>query len=182
MLISRRFGSGLRVVAAMAMALPFVACDSDTVLPPMTVVTPPPPTRVVLIQTSYTDFKPGEWLAYPVPLTVAGTLDITVEWTFPESWIYVYFGDTSCSYEEIDSGTCPYLISSETTTPKPRVLNTDTLQPGTYYLVLYNVPWDPKTQTGGFAEEAIQITVGVTVASADVSQPVALGQPLVIRH
>lgn len=183
MAIHRRSGSVLRVVAAVVTLLPLVSCESDTVLPPMVIVTPPPPTRVVLMTTAYSGIEPDNWVAWAIPLSVTGTLDITVDWTFPESWIYVYFGDTACSYDEISSKRCPFLISSETTTPKPRVLTTNVLQPGTYYLVLYNVPWDPRTRTGGHAGESVAITVGVTVAATSgTHQPVAFGEPFVTRR
>ncbi len=180
--IKDRASRGLLVVAGVALLLPFVACGgSDTTPFPVVEVTPVGASRVVYATGSRQDFASGEYLMYPIDLSVAGVFDITVNWTFPSSWIYVYFGDTRCTYEELSSSTCPFLISSETQLPKPRILYTQPLSQGRYYLVLYNVPYDARTQTGSDATETVVYELGLTVTAASGERlPVRLGSPIVM--
>ena len=105
-----------------------------------------------------------------------------MDWTFPETWMYVYFGRTQCDYAQLSGRTCPFILSSETKNPKPRVLYTEELDPGTYYVTLYNVPRDPRTGIGSDATESVSIQLGLTVkASGERStDAVRLGRPTVV--
>jgi hypothetical protein len=184
--IRKRVGTGLLIAAVAALLLPFAACNtSDTPPYPVIEVTPLPVQAAhgVIATGSQRNFASGVFVMYPIELTVGGVLDITVDWTFPSSWIYVYFGQTHCTYEDLAKRTCPFLISSETTKPKPRVLYTNTLAPGKYYLVLYNVPWDARTKTGTDATETVIFRIGETVAAeSGERQPVLLGRPIVVAQ
>jgi hypothetical protein len=180
--IKERASKGFRVAVGVALLLPFLACGgSDTAPFPVVEVTPVTTTHGVYASGSHQDFASGEYLLYPIQLTVPGVFDITVDWTFPSSWIYVYFGDTRCTYEELANGSCPFLISSETRQPKPRILYTQPLSKGTYYLVLYNVPWDARTRTGSDNTETVVYQLGLTVtADSGERLPVRLGNPIVV--
>ncbi len=182
MVTQMRFASGLRVVAVLALAAALASCGSDTALPPMTVVTPQP-VHVVLTNPPVIigDFASGTWQSVPFPLSTAGALDITVDWTFPESWLYIYFGDTVCDYNQLEKRQCPFLISSETQLPKPRVLKTGELKAGTYNLVLYNVPWDVRTGVGSDNTETVAIQIGLTISPSGDRQSVRLGRPITVR-
>ncbi len=161
--------------------LPIAGCESDTTRSPVVVVTPQPPPRVVT-SAAISDFHSGDWVPVPIPLSQRGTLDITVDWTFQDTWMYVYFGNTECGYKQLSTHSCPFLISSETKTPKPRRLVTDTLEAGTYYLVLYNVPRDPRTGIGSDGTESVVINLGFTLATSGAGggAPVRLGRPVVL--
>jgi hypothetical protein len=179
--IRERVGSGLLVAVVVALLLPLAGCDvSDTPPYPVVEVTPIPSAHAVIATKSQQDFQSGTYVMYGFELP-AGIVDITVDWTFPNSWIYVYFGQTRCTYEELDKGTCPFLISSETQLPKPRVLVTGKLTAGQYYLVLYNVAWDVRTQIGSDNTETVIYQLGVTVtAESGERLPVRLGEPIVV--
>jgi hypothetical protein len=176
----RRFrAAGLMV----GLVTPLVGCTTEEPPPPIVVTTPVPPTRSIYAQTSVQGFATDYFVQIPFDLTVQGRLDITVNWTFPDTWIYVYFGDTACSYAEVRTHTCPFLIVSEKKDPKPRVLYTNLLDPKTYYLILYNVPRDPRTGIGSDNTENVSIQVGITPSSpAGVGEgtPVHLGRPTVV--
>jgi hypothetical protein len=131
------------------------------------VVVTPEPVRAILAQTSFEGFQSDIWVSLELILTQKGVLDITVDWTFPNTWKYVYLGKTSCSYAQLSSHACPFLLSSETKDPKPRVLYTGSLDPGTYYLVLYNVPRDPLTGNGSDNTESVALQIGLTVYPGD---------------
>jgi hypothetical protein len=170
----------LRGLALATLALPFVGCQSDEVTPPIVVVTPAP-VRGVIVPSQSFPADPDVWISIELILTQKGKLDITVDWTYPESWIYVYLGATNCDYAQLSGHSCPFLISSETQLPKPRIIYTDTLEPGTYYLVLYNVPYDKATGIGGFASESVSLQIGLTVSAEGGSGvPIQLGRPTVV--
>ena len=76
--------------------------------------------------TSVTGFQTDLWFSIPVDVFQRGVVDVNVDWTFDETWMFVYFGDTECTAELRDE-TCPFLIASETKDPKPRILVTDGL-------------------------------------------------------
>jgi hypothetical protein len=161
---------------------PLVGCTTEEPAPPI-VVTTPQPVRGIIAQTSFQGFATDIWVQIPVAISGRGKLDITVNWTSPDTWMYVYFGDTACNYAQLSGRTCPFLIVSETKDPKPRVLYTDLLDPKTYYVVLYNVPRDPRKGIGSDNTEAVSIQLGLTVGfreGAEGETPVHLGRPIVV--
>src|SRR5574340_1420921 len=126
--MAKRFGAAFAAGAAVLLLLPLAGCGSDTISrPPMTVVTPEPVYALLTNPPLAIGIENDTWVALPIPLSVRGTLDITVDWTFSSSWIYMYFGKTSCEYAELAGKKCPFVISSESQTPKPRKLVTSVL-------------------------------------------------------
>jgi hypothetical protein len=175
-----RWLTGLALLAAAAV-VPLAGCQNDSPLPPIVVVTPQP-VRGVIAQTSFSGFETDIWVSIEILVSQRGVLDVTVDWTSPDAWIYVYFGQTSCDYAQLAKHTCPFLISSETKTPKPRILTTGTIEPGKYYLVLYNVPRNPATGIGSDATESVSLQVGLTVSASGqrATDVVHLGRPTVV--
>jgi len=145
-----------------ALVLALGACGGDSARPPVVVITPEP-VRAILASTSFSGFQSGIWVSLELILSQKGVLDITVDWTTPSTWMYVYLGKTNCTYAQLSGRTCPFFLSSETKDPKPRVLYTDSLDPGTYYLVLYNVVRDPLTGNGSDNTESVSLQLGLTV-------------------
>ncbi len=175
------FRSFVRVALAGALVLALVGCGGESPAPPMVVVTPQP-VHGVIASTSFQNFQSDVWISIELILSQKGVLDITVDWTFADTWMYVYFGRTKCDYSQLAGRTCPFLIKSETQTPKPRVLYTDMLDPGTYYLVLYNVPWDRRTGKGSDNTEAVSLQIGLTVTASGQrsTDAVHLGRVIVV--
>lgn len=160
--------------------LPAAACDREEGAPPPIVVVTPAPVRGVIATTAFSGFESGLWVAVEVLVSTRGKLDITVDWTSEETWMYVYLGDTECRFAELASGACPFIIESETREPKPRILYSEILDPGSYFVFLYNVPRDPTTGIGSDSIEAVSIQFGLTVgfdSLANEDQPVRLGRP-----
>jgi hypothetical protein len=176
-------GTVVRLCAAGALVVGLAGCGGDdTVRPPVVVVTPEP-VRAILAQTSFAGFQTDLWVSIELILSQRGVLDITVDWTFPSTWMYVYLGNTNCTYAQISGHTCPFFLTSETKDPKPRVLVTNTLDPGTYYLVLYNVPRDPLTGNGSDNTESVALQLGLTVYPGDQRVPggVSIGRTQVVN-
>jgi hypothetical protein len=171
----------MRVAVTGALLSALAGCGGDSPRPPMVVVTPEP-VHGIIAQTSFSGFESDMWISIDIPLSQRGALDITVDWTSLDTWMYVYFGRTKCDYAQLAKRTCPFILTSETKNPKPRVLYAGELDPGSYYLVLYNVPRDPRTGIGSDMTEAVSVQLGLTVkASGEPStDAVRLGRPNVV--
>jgi hypothetical protein len=171
----------VRVAVSVGLLAAIAACGGDSPRPPVVVITPEP-VRGVIAQTGFSGFQADTWVSIEVPLSQRGILDVTVDWTFPDSWIYVYLGNTKCDYAQLVGRTCPFILSSETQTPKPRVLVTQTLEPASYYLFLYNLPRDSSTGIGSDNTESVGITLGLTVGASGqrLTDAIRLGRPAVV--
>jgi hypothetical protein len=162
--VALRHLGGLRRGAPAVLALGLVAAllsCGDSASPTVT-TTPTPTPRYVLPGRSFSGFQTDSWASIEVVVNQRGALDITVDWTYPDTWMYVYFGRTDCGWAQLYRRTCPFMLSSETKDPKPRILYTETLDPGTYYVFVYNVPRHPSTGTGSDNTEAVSIQIGLT--------------------
>jgi hypothetical protein len=181
----RYFRLSVLLLLGTALLAPLPGCDrGDDVTPPIIIQTPEP-VRGVIVSASFSDFTSDTWFQIPIDIQSyePGVLDITVDWTEDESWIFVYFSDRECTFAELDSRICPFLIASETKEPKPRVLVTDLLQPATYYVTLYNVPRVPGTEIGSDIRESVSLQLGLTVGFqllSEEDQPLRIGPPVVL--
>jgi hypothetical protein len=184
-----RFGRGILlpvVVAGSVLGLP--ACNKKSTTTPTPVATPTPPAvRGVLGTISFDRFESGVYVGIPLPLSQGGILDVTVDWTYKDTWMYVYIARGTCNYEQLSSKTCPYIVSSETQFPKPRIVVTQPIPAGTYTLVLYNVEKTKVNRRLGIGSdnvEAVSFQIGLTVGGAATPQtvgPITL-KPAVIRR
>ncbi len=170
-----RFGRGILlpvVVVGSVLGLP--GCNKSTA--PTAVATPTPaPVRGVLGTISFDRFDTDIYVGVPLPLSQGGILDVTVDWTFQNSWIYVYIAKGTCTYEQLAKKLCPYIVSSETQFPKPRVVVTPPIAPGTYTLVIYNVPATKENKKLGIGSEnveAVSFQIGLTVGVPGTPQSV----------
>lgn len=178
MKLSERWRRRSPLVALLALAMPLLSCQEDTPAQPIVVVTPEP-VRGVLAQTSFSGFQSGVWVSIEVVVSQRGEVDSNVDWTFPDTWMYVYFSKVNCDYAQLSSKTCPFIVSSETFRPKPRLFKTGLLDPGKYYLILQNVAKDNRLGVGSDNTEAVGIQLGLTIypfTSAPGAGPVQVGR------
>jgi hypothetical protein len=159
--------------ALLGLALPLLSCGDDTPAQPVVVVTPVP-VRGVIAQTAFSGFPSDVWVSIEVQVSQKGTVDGTVDWTFDDTWMYVYFGKQKCDLSTLTAGACTFLVRSETQTPKPRVFTTGQLDAGTYYLYLYNVPKDNRLGIGSDNTEAVSLQLGLTIYPFTSAGPGAL--------
>jgi hypothetical protein len=174
----------LLVLATSSSLLGLPGCNDDPAPtnPTPTATPTPAAVRGVLVATGFSGFSPDIYAAIPLPLSQRGILDITMDWTFPSSSIYVYLASRVCGYEELTRRTCPYILVSETSS-KPKVLQTGILDPGTYFLVFYNVPRDRRVPgIGSDNTETISFILGLTVGGAASSRSIVqTGEPFFIH-
>lgn len=172
------------LAALLALAGPLLSCGSDTPAEPIVVVTPQP-VRGVIAQTSFDNFETFLWVSIEIKVSQKGVVDAAVDWTFDDTWMYVYFGQQKCDRATLTAGKCSFLIRSETQKPKPRTFTTGMLDPGTYYLYLYNVPRDLLLRIGSDNTESVSLQLGLTIYPFTSAGPGALQlgpvQPLAPR-
>jgi hypothetical protein len=97
-------------------------------------------------------------LFVPFTTSARGTLDITVDWTIPVDGIHVFVSANECTIDQVNGGTCTYLVESVPSTVKPRLLTVTGVAAGTYTLYIGNrgpseesVSWQIGLTTGGTA-------------------------------
>lgn len=178
-----RFSVPALLGLAVLLVAPLPGCDRGDDTPPPIVIVTPEPVRGVIAETAFSGFQSGIWIGIEVLVSTRGQLDITVDWTVDGTWMFVYFGSAQCDYVELEAGACPFIIASETKDPKPRVLLTEILDAGTYYVYLYNVARVPGTEIGSDNTEAVSLQLGLTVGfepADEGDEPVRLGRPKVL--
>lgn len=181
-MLRHRVRHSVLLVLAIVLLVPLPGCNrNDEASDPIVVVTPAP-VRGVIVETSYSGFVAGSWVAFPIPISDVGKLDVSINWTHEESWVYVYLGAEACDPTRLADGDCPFLVRSETQTPKPRVIESGLLPPGTYYLYIYNVRYDEDTGIGSYKQESVRIVIGLTVGleAQGTVEPPQIGAPTVV--
>lgn len=158
-----RFARGSAVAVGTAVLLVLTACNNDATIP-NAVATPATSVRAVIASTSFTDFPPDIYQSIPIPLSQPGVLDFTVNWTFPETYMIVSFGNRECTFTELNTHTCPFIIATQGS-DKPRVVITPNMPVGNYFLVIYSQPYSKKTGVGTDRLEAVSVQIGLTVFS-----------------
>jgi hypothetical protein len=151
------------LVVAIGGPLLLPACDDPTA--PAPVPTPQQSVRAVIFTSKdeFTSFQPGLLYFVPIPLGQPGSLDFTLDWTFANTYMLVAFGSQLCTFEELDAGRCPFILRTEGSTPKPRIVVTAPLSTGNYYLYMYSQPWDTTLGYGNDAIESLALQIGLTV-------------------
>ncbi len=183
-----RFGRGILLpVVVTGSVLGVLSCKKSTTTPTPVATPTPAAVRGVLGTLAFDRFESGVYVGIPLPLSQGGILDVTVDWTYKDSWIFVYVARGTCNYEQLSGKTCPYIVSSETQFPKPRVVVTQPISAGTYTLVLYNVEKTGVNRRLGIGSdnvEAVSFQIGLTVGGAATPQsaaPITL-KPVVVQR
>jgi hypothetical protein len=107
-----------------------------------TMPTPRTPVRTVLFETTFSDLDPaatsGLSLFVSFPTSVAGDLDITVDWTFAtnDMDLYLYRG-ANCTPRKLNPTDCLF-VAQAITLRKPEVLTLANAVAGSYVLEISN--------------------------------------------
>lgn len=150
------------LVSPIGLAAALAACGSGGGSAPTTPTVPPPApaVRTVIDQGSYSGLPARTLLVVPFITAASGTIDATVDWTFPSNTIYVYVSRGTCALEQINADQCPFVAVSEAATPKPRVIRVPGASPGAYTLYIGNV---------GPSEESVSFQIGLTTGGSVAS-------------
>lgn len=136
---SGRIGAALGRMGALALVTGLTACGGGGSTGSTPVVTnPPAPVRSVIGNFTFSLGPLG--LAQPVEVTVSGsgTVDATVQWTFPANDVDLFLTDRNCNATSIfNLGNCNILARADSFTNKPEVIRV-TASTGVYRLYVYN--------------------------------------------
>jgi len=130
--------SGWALLLAGALAMGLSACGgSDTPTAPPA-PTPTPCTQEVLFQDNGS--VPAGWLIYDdFSVPRPGRLDVTMDWTNAESPVGFYLVPANtCSLEEFNGRSCEFVIRSEPSSAKPRLISTPNFTQGNYRWIVAN--------------------------------------------
>jgi hypothetical protein len=73
---------------------------------------------------------------FTVPSSADTRLDVAADWSSSSSLIGVYVVSGACTLDAFNARTCTFLLRSEPTSVKPRVLSAPNVAAGTYTLVV----------------------------------------------
>jgi hypothetical protein len=111
---------------------------------------------------------------FTVPATADTRLDVAADWSSPSSLIGVYVISGACTVDAFNARTCTFLLRSEPSSVKPRVLSASNVAPGNYTMVIADF-------TSFDESVAIQIVLSNAGCPAVVTTPPATsaaGPPL----
>jgi hypothetical protein len=133
---SRAPGFALLLGAIVALS----ACGGPTAPSSDPSPTPSPTAVQTVVMQASIDSLPVDYVAGQYFSTsAAGTLDVTVDWTFTEDTLYVWLAKGQCTFEQFGSDACEYLTQSLAPRPKPGVLSVPGLAAGPYTLIVGNL-------------------------------------------
>src|SRR2546425_11975110 len=108
-------------VLIIGLCLPGCGGGGGTTTPTSTVPTPRPPVRSVILDGSFS-LSSFTFARRPFAVASPGALDVTVDWTFASSHVWVYVAQGECSVEQFQmrfqQTTCNFVLRSETDVPK----------------------------------------------------------------
>jgi hypothetical protein len=103
---------------------------------------------------------------FTVPATAGTRLDVAADWSSPSSLIGVYVISGPCTVDAFNARTCTFLLRSEPSSVKPRVLSASNVAPGSYTMVIADF-------TSFDESVAIQIVLSNATCPAVVTTPPA---------
>jgi hypothetical protein len=141
-----------RVAVVLAMVFSVITCGGGGSSNPTQVPTPTPaPVRTVVAQGTIEVDGPDDDSTYydyvTFRTTGSGTLETTVNWTYPSNTVFMYVAEGDCTGSKFANDDCPggptcecqFSAMSEATNPKPRVLTVSNASAGLRTLVIWNL-------------------------------------------
>ena len=115
----------------------FVSCGDDNPTRTTTTSAPPQPVTTLISQgsTSLRSF----FVTIPHRNDARGDVEFIVDWTFEESFLWIYVTDGFCTADQFRQDACPFRVRSETRQPKPRRLRVANREAGQMSLIVWNV-------------------------------------------
>lgn len=176
-LMSFRSKRSLSTLGGVALVAMLAACGGDKVTAPSPPApTPPPPPAPVVVSQGSGSLEAG-FLARILPFTTtrAGTLDVTVDWTFASNDVDALITRGDCSFDQLMAMQCPILAFAVSTSAKPEKLTVSGAAAGTYTLFIENA---------GPTDESVawQVVLTPSASSASVANPSGQALPEKFRQ
>lgn len=165
----------LALAGALALALLLGGCGGDNVdctrnpVAPGCVQTspPPPPVTRLIAERSFSGLGARVLGVVPFSTDATGTIDATVDWTFTTDNVDIYIVRGSCTVDQFNNRTCPFVAFSESASAKPEKVSAPNQAPGSFTLYIGNrgpaeeaVSYQIFLTTGGSGSSAVATRVG----------------------
>jgi hypothetical protein len=159
----------LALAGALALALLLGGCGGDKVNctqnPAGTGCPPPPPPSPTPVTTlitggSFSGLGARNLSSVPFNTSATGTIDATVDWTFTTDNVEIYIVRGTCTVDQFNNRTCPFIAFSESPSAKPEKVTASNQAPGSFNLYIGN---------RGPAEEAVSYQVFLTTGGSGSS-------------
>ena len=110
----------------------------------------PTPGGTNVIGQGSSALPPLTLLFVPFSATAAGTIGVSIDWTFASNDIDIFLaaGTNPCSVDQFSNQTCQFLGSAESATTKPETVSVPNLAAGPY--TLYVVNWGDTDDSVGY--------------------------------
>jgi hypothetical protein len=139
-------------MALVGMAMALAACGGGGTSTPTAPAAPPAPSRSVVGQSNWTA-EVGTAARIDATIGGAGSMDVTVQWTFSSNDVDIYVTSTGCaSHQDLLNNRCTLIAKADGVTAKPERL-TLTVQAGTFRIWMANF---------GPTDESGTVEVGIT--------------------
>ena len=128
-------------VVAMGSVLGIAACGGSKGTTTPTVVatpTPNPVTTAVVAQGALSNLQVLELRGVPFTTGATGTITATVDWTFSNDNVEIYLVRGTCTIEQFNNQTCPFVAFSESVSQKPEVARGSSQAAGSFTLYIGN--------------------------------------------
>jgi len=121
---------------------------------------PSPPVKTLITQGSFSGLGERNLSYVPFNTDATGTIEATVDWTFTTDNVDIYIVRGTCTVDQFNSGTCPFVTFSESASAKPERVSASNQAPGSFNLYIGN---------RGPAEEAVSYQVFLTTGGSGSS-------------
>ena len=131
----------LALAQAVAFALLLGACGSDSVTkppPPPPPPTPPPVVRTLILEASFSGLEEAMLARVPFDTSSTGTIEATVDWTFATDDVDIYLVRGTCTLDQFNTSTCPFVTFSQSASTKPERISAGNQAAGSYNLYIGN--------------------------------------------
>jgi hypothetical protein len=166
-----QFGRILTIGLGLGIVLALGSCGSDKPdcgANPLAAGCPPPPTTTLPAQRPPIVLDGGSGtlefltaLFRPLGTTETGSLEATVDWTFPANDVDIFIARGNCSFDQFVSEQCAIAASAVSTTTKPERARLANQPAGTYTVVIAN--FGPGDESIAYQ---VVFTAGTSAASA----------------
>jgi hypothetical protein len=147
-------------LALLGAGLPGCGGGSSTTAPVPPPTVPPPPVTTLIEEGNFSGLEARVLTAVPFDTVATGTIEATVDWTFATDNVEVYLVRGTCTVDQFNNLTCPFVAFSESPTAKPERIRATNQAPGSFNLYIGN---------RGPAEEAVSFQIFLTTGGSGAS-------------
>lgn len=126
---------------------------------------PSPEVRTLILEGSFSGLEELMLARVPFDTPSTGRIEATVDWTFATDDVDIYLVRGTCTLDQFNTGTCPFVTFSESASTKPETISAGNQAASSYSLYIGN---------RGPAQESVSFQIflvtGGSASSASTTQ------------